>query len=126
METIPLGALPLNHPGVAPPKGRGLVRATTAGSARWRCGAAQVRSAHPGPALHRPSPNGLRISGAEGVRCMRGLGGLLFIAHPHPWFPVSTGDHQAADEKQFDRKKRKCDVEAQIHGWRRVDQVGLR
>ncbi len=78
-ETIPLGALPLNRPGVAPPQGRGVVRGTAAGSAGWRCGATTARCAHPGPALHRPSPNGWRLSGersgAERVRCSRGLGG---------------------------------------------------
>ena len=85
-ETIRLGALPLNCPDLAPPKGRGVLRETAAGSARWRRGATLARFAHPGPALYCPSPNGFELTGAglapgclndngaAGVRCSEGLG----------------------------------------------------
>jgi len=49
------------------------------------------------------SPNGLRISGAEGVRCMRGLGDLLNM--PPPWPRRQPAERNASQEGRGTRSQ---------------------
>jgi len=73
--TIRPGALLLNRRTGPEAGGAGqVVREAPAGGQGWRAEHDSIDSPPARPTLFTAAPNGLRISGAEGVRCMRGLG----------------------------------------------------